>query len=120
MNFLLVGIGGGIGAICRYCAALIIKKIKKTEFPMATLVINIVGSFFLGGLVALSVKSEVYLLFGTGFLGGFTTFSTFGYEVMSLYHNQKYRECLVYIRLSVFCCLGGTILGMVVFMGIKR
>lgn len=120
MNFLLVGAGGGMGAICRYCAALIIKKIKKTEFPMATLVINIVGSFFLGGLVALSVKSEVYLLFGTGFLGGFTTFSTFGYEVMSLYHNQKYNKCVTYILLSVFCCLIGTILGMVVFTAIKR
>ena len=102
-NFLLVAFGAGLGGSMRYAISLLFKQ---HSFPFGTLVINIAGSFILGVLVALHLKNnninEGYLLFaGTGICGGFTTFSAFSYENVSLLQSGKYDLAFCYILASV-------------------
>ncbi|CAH0202151.1 Putative fluoride ion transporter CrcB [Peribacillus sp. Bi96] len=79
-----VGIGGAVGALLRYC---IILTTDHSFFPFGTLLINIVGSFLLGlinGYFASKKKSLIFLAWGSGFCGGFTTMSTFSQEMVNL------------------------------------
>lgn len=91
MNFLLVGIGGMIGAVLRYGVSLVVmgSSLALQRLPLATLIVNVVGSFILGLLAGYlrshgSMGSGVFLLLGTGVCGGFTTFSTFSLEVADM------------------------------------
>src|SRR6185295_13365844 len=90
MPYLLVGLGGFIGANARLVVARLVGALFETRFPMGTFVINISGSFLLGVLGALvadrvTPNSEALrLALGVGFLGAFTTFSTFEFESHAL------------------------------------
>jgi CrcB protein len=89
MQFLWVGIGGFLGAVARYGVSLAVARLWSGEFPLATFVVNVGGSFVLGffasfGAARLSVDPALRLLVATGFLGSFTTFSTFEYETHRL------------------------------------
>lgn len=100
INFLLVGIGAGLGAMLRYGISILIKSKWKTNFPYATFFINITGSFLLGFLVSSAVGPVWQLLLGTGFMGGYTTFSTFKVESMELKWKANYRVLFSYLGLS--------------------
>ncbi len=89
MNYLLVGLGGLLGANARYILGGLLARSLKTTFPYETLVINVVGSFVLGFFMVVAtdrfeLPPEHRLLFAIGFLGSFTTFSTFTYETLVL------------------------------------
>lgn len=91
MNFLLVGLGGALGSMTRYGVGL---AFAGTTFPFATLVVNVVGCFCIG--LALPVvdrgrllSPDMRLLIVVGFLGGFTTFSAFGYESVALMRTSS-------------------------------
>ncbi len=105
IEFVLVFIGGALGAVCRYGISVQMKRMISTEFPLATFLINLTGSFFLGLLMAASSDEPFRLLLGTGFLGGFTTFSTFQVENVTLYLRKKYLTLLGYVLLSVGMCI---------------
>lgn len=105
IEFLMVFIGGSLGAVCRYAVSIQMKRMISTEFPLATFLINLLGSFLLGLLIASPLESMMRLLLGTGFLGGFTTFSTFQVENISLYLKKNYRTLLIYVMLSVGLCI---------------
>jgi CrcB protein len=88
-NLLAVGCGGFVGALARYGASLLVARFWAREFPLATFLINVSGSFILG--VFLTIAAERLplaphwrLLIATGFVGAFTTFSTFTYETLRL------------------------------------
>ncbi|MBC1482841.1 fluoride efflux transporter CrcB [Listeria immobilis] len=100
INFLLVGIGAGLGAMLRYGISILIKSKWKTNFPYATFFINITGSFLLGFLVSSAVGPVWQLLLGTGFMGGYTTFSTFKVESMELKWKANFRVLFSYLGLS--------------------
>jgi len=92
VNILAVGVGGALGAICRFYVGTLVIKYFPHELPLATLLVNVVGSFFIGLLVGLFVflTPPEYLkgLLITGFLGALTTYSTFAIESFVLLNNN--------------------------------
>ena len=100
MNLLIVGIGGTFGGIVRYQLGKMISQRAATTFPIGTFLINITGAFCLG-LVASAGSGTVYLLLGDGFLGAYTTFSTFMYEGFHLFQGNEKLNALTYIFISL-------------------
>lgn len=113
---ILVGLGGGLGAIMRYLVSLLMKT---GYFPLGTLLINIVGSFVLGIVMASTINEPgpgaTKLFFATGICGGFTTFSAFAYENMSLLQMGKYETALLYTLISVVISIIATWIGFRIF-----
>lgn len=107
----LVLLGGSLGAVCRCAVSIQMKRIFSTRFPLATFVINLSGSFLLGLLLASGAGSMMRLFLGTGFLGGFTTFSTFQVENVTLCREGKYGMLLGYAVLSAGLCIAFAALG---------
>lgn len=97
---ILVAIGGFFGAIARYQMSLWMTKRVGNSFPWGTLFINIAGSALLGVCFGLQPQQFIILLCATGFLGAFTTFSTFSYEVIQLFVRGKHIRALLYIVIS--------------------
>ena len=88
----LLGLAGGLGAAMRFAFAEWATKRWQASFPLATLLINVTGAFALGLLTtAASASAETRLLLGTGFLGGYTTFSTLSYDSHSLFRSGQTR-----------------------------
>lgn len=109
MSYLLIGIGGALGAICRYSLGLFVARRTKSSFPFGTWIINITGSLLLGIVFNLhksgAVADWVMLLVGIGFCGAYTTFSTFGNETVQLIVANKWRLAVGYIVISVVVSL---------------
>jgi fluoride exporter len=109
MTYLLIGIGGFLGANARYFVAVWVAERLGSVFPYGTLIINVSGSFilgFLGGAIAegILVHPNWRLFFAIGFLGAYTTFSTFSFENFMLIQERLYLQALVNMLASV--CLG--------------
>lgn len=112
-NFLLVGLGGALGSMLRYVFYL---AITVKQFPLATFAVNIIGSFIIGAVLALSLKDDLFLnnwklFLATGICGGFTTFSAFSLENITLLQNEKYFIALVYIVSSIMLGIAAAWLG---------
>src|SRR5262249_41541852 len=94
--YLLVGVGGFVGAIARLLVARWVGALVETRFPLGTFIINISGSFLLGVLGTLVAEKvfpnsdAVRLALGVGFLGAYTTFSTFEYETHALFEDGSW------------------------------
>ncbi|MEW6662574.1 MAG: fluoride efflux transporter CrcB [Bacillota bacterium] len=94
MDFLWVGAGGFLGAICRFLVITWISERVNTSFPLGTFIVNASGAFVFS-LLAVLVNSmfpfekELLLLTATGFLGSYTTFSTFMYETVRLWEDGE-------------------------------
>ena len=109
-NTLLVGVGGFLGAVARYLLGGLVYRYLPATFPYATAIINVTGCFAIGLLAALVEERQllgpgVRLFWMIGFLGGYTTFSTFGYESMALMREGSHGAAL----LNVF---GQVVLGL--------
>ncbi len=100
MNILFIAFGGFIGAICRYAVTNFVKKGSTSHFPLGTFLVNITGSFLLGFLYGADVHPKLYSLLGTGFLGAFTTFSTFNLETVQLFGTRKKWLAFSYVALT--------------------
>jgi CrcB protein len=122
INIFFVGLGGFIGAVCRYLASLGIQHLlgEKTPWmPLGTLFVNIVGCFVIGLLEGLAANralfaDEIRLLVFVGVLGGFTTFSAFGFEAYTLLDNKQTGAALAHIGLHLAAGLGAVYLGILV------
>lgn len=105
IDCIAVGIGGFIGAICRYLIGMIPLK-EGCTFPIKTFLINIAGSFLIGIIAALAMKtdpldSRTVLFLKVGLCGGFTTFSSFALETADLMKDGKIHLVALYTVLSV-------------------
>jgi CrcB protein len=103
---LLIGSGGFIGSILRYYVSRLNLSTHFLSVPVGTLLVNITGSLVIGILMGLSEKSEVVstearLFLMVGLCGGFTTFSSFTMESLTLVHNGQLMQVLVYTMLSI-------------------
>jgi CrcB protein len=111
MEYILVGVGGVFGSITRYLLGKYLSEKKDMIFPIGTFVINITGAILLGLVATFQSNRNLYLLFGDGFLGAYTTFSTFMYEGFSLIQDRERVNALLYITLSIILGVIGFILG---------
>lgn len=107
---LFVGLGGAIGSMLRYCIGLINLN-DSTAFPYKTMIINVVGSFLIGLVVAFAgsisnLDANLLLFLKVGICGGFTTFSTFAFESSGLIQSGKIGIAMLYIILSVMLSIG--------------
>lgn len=118
---LIIGLGGGAGSILRYLTQVAVNKIiPELAFPLGTFIVNIVGCFLIGLLYGMSVKhswltAEWQLLLITGLCGGYTTFSSFSYESVSLISEGQFLYFGLYVGLSVLLGLCATLLGYMAF-----
>jgi CrcB protein len=97
MNLIWIGIGGTFGSVTRYQLGKVIADRSKSPFPKSTFIINIAGAILLGIATGTGVDGGLYLLIADGFLGAFTTFSTFMYEGFSLFKENEKKNAVVYI-----------------------
>lgn len=99
-----VAVGGGLGAVTRYLLDRAIASRQRSPFPLGTLVINVTGSILLGALVGVVTSRQLPIQTlswaGTGFLGGYTTFSTFTFETVRLLEDGAWRHAWMNLLLS--------------------
>jgi CrcB protein len=102
----IIGFGGFLGSISRFLLSKVIQEQANSSFPWGTMLVNIIGSFIIGVVFALSVKNNLLSpmwrnFLAIGFCGGFTTFSTFSLDNFQLLANQQLFFSLIYTLLSV-------------------
>ena len=103
-NLFYIFIGGGLGSVFRVFISNYTQKLFNVSgFPLGTFLVNIIGCFLIGVLSSyfLKVNSDLKFLLITGFCGGFTTFSTFSAENVSLWQNGDYITLVLYSLLSI-------------------
>jgi CrcB protein len=119
LDLIWVGIGGFVGANARYVMARAIQDRANSTFPLGTLTINVLGSIAIGVLATLLAERfapnhAVRLLIVTGFLGGYTTFSTYAYEAFALADRGHLVKALAYVLgsngLALVGCAAGVAL----------
>lgn len=99
-----------MGGVVRFHLGRVIARRANTAFPVATFMINVTGALLLGVVSGIGVTDTVYLLLGEGFLGAYTTFSTFMYEGFNLFRENEKLNASVYI-------LGSLVLGILGYAG---
>ena len=117
MTYLIVFLGGGIGAALRHGINLIVARTLGTAFPYGTLLINITGSFIMGLAAAYfafrgDASQHWRLFFTTGILGGYTTFSAFSLDAALLYERGEVGLAAVYVIASVAVSIAGLFAGL--------
>lgn len=115
MDYLFVALGGAIGATARYSLTNV-PLLAGLDFPVGTLLVNILGSFAIGIIAGVGTRSKMIshnatLFLKVGICGGFTTFSSFSLEVFELFTEQKFAIASLYVVVSVVGCVLGVMLG---------
>ena len=115
--WLAVGAGGAIGAVARYGVGALSLRLLGPNFPWGTLTVNVVGSALMGLFIAWLVAKEPHssamrAFVATGVLGGFTTFSTFAIDAVTLYRDKSLTVAGVYVAASVILSIGGLVAGL--------
>jgi CrcB protein len=119
IKLFLVGAGGFLGSVSRYAVSgLVYRILGNPYFPYGTLAVNVAGCLLIGFLGGLAESRQLFnpemrLLVFIGFIGGFTTFSTFGYEVFGFARDGQIISSLINILLHVILGIGATWLGYV-------
>jgi fluoride exporter len=113
---LLVAAGGAVGSVARYLMASSIQTATGWAFPLGTVLVNILGCFLIGILYVLLVarpdpRHDLRALLMVGMMGGFTTFSSFSLETVTMAMNGNFGGATLNVVISVAACLVGTILG---------
>ena len=109
-ELLLIALGGASGALCRYGLVNFVKFGSNGHFPYGTLIVNLIGSFFIGVMYVLiterlALHPDWRHILVVGFLGAFTTFSTFSLEAVTLLESGHIATAAVYVLSSLFICI---------------
>ena len=116
-----VALGGAIGATLRWGLGVWLFRVTGPGFPVAVMTANVIGSFLMGLFVVFAAKkglTHLSPLIMTGLLGGFTTFSAFSLETVTLWERGAMGQAAAYVALSVGLSIGGLILGLIVARGV--
>ena len=118
----LVALGGAIGASLRWLTGVaVLRALGPSDFPLAIIAVNVIGSFLMGVfVVAAAQKGLTHLspFVMTGLLGGFTTFSAFSLETMTLIERGQTGHAALYIAISVGVSIGALALGLILARGV--
>jgi len=106
LNYLYIAAGGAFGALSRYLLSTWIYNKSQSAFPLGTFIVNIIGCFLLGAFYTLTLEKsvispQVRMMISVGFLGAFTTFSTFSLETMNIIKANNLTLALLNVGLSV-------------------
>lgn len=118
--YLLVAIGGALGSVARYGTGVLVGKVWDSTFPLATMLINVVGSLAMGLFIGYLVRTtpgwqaDGRLFVAVGILGGFTTFSSFSLDAISMLERGEVGPALFYVVGSVVIGLAALFGGLVV------
>jgi CrcB protein len=117
-DVLYVALFGAMGCLARYFLSGWVYDLIGRTLPYGTLAVNVIGAFLIGLVMEFSLRSaavspELRIGLSIGFLGGFTTFSTFSYETFRLLESAQLPEALANVLLSVTACLAFTFLGII-------
>lgn len=117
----LVALGGALGAVLRYLSGIgVVRLLGHHDFPLAIMTVNIVGSFLMGVFVVAAAQrglTHFSPFVMTGLLGGFTTFSAFSLETVTLIERGAAMQAALYVALSVGLSVGALVLGLIVARG---
>ena len=117
---LQVALGGAIGAALRFLTGVGILRLIGPGFPIAVMAVNVLGSFLIGLFVVFATQRGVTQLnpfVMAGLLGGFTTFSAFSLEAVSLFELGAIGQAMAYVLMSVVLSIGGLMLGLIIARG---
>jgi CrcB protein len=114
--YIFIALGGATGACLRYFLSQLMLQWCGKGFPFGTLLVNIVGSFFLGFLYSLLEHGQLEAALwrttvGIGFLGALTTFSTFSVDTLMLFQQGLWFKAALNVTLNIMCCLFAAWLG---------
>lgn len=122
MIAILISLFGGVGASTRFIADGLLRSILGRRFPWATMIINVIGSFILGLVVGVTIAhpetKNIELIIGTGFCGGFTTFSTATFESIRLLQEKRYVSFWLQFLGNFLLCLA--VAGVGIWLGGSR
>lgn len=115
MLYVMIAIGGSAGALTRYLVSAFINNLVSSSFPAGTLFLNITGSFIIGFLFqiyqSVLVSDEVKMLVTVGFLGSYTTFSTYSLETLNLLLANQYKSAVINVAVSNVLAVSMSLLG---------
>ena len=117
-NLLAIAIGGSLGAVMRYLTSVSVHKLLGAGFPYGTLTVNVIGSLLMGFISILLLERLMLADFWRpiiiiGFLGAFTTFSTFSMETFNLIEAGEMAKAFINMFVNVLFCLCATWLGVI-------
>ena len=122
-NQLAIAIGGALGAVARYLSVAYFAKSLGVTYPWGTLLVNVAGSFVMGVLVILFAATDwlpenIKMLATVGFLGSYTTFSTFSLDTMNLLQAGFTSQALLYMAASLIVCVAACAIGLLLARGL--
>lgn len=121
--YLLVAIGGALGSMARYGTGVLVGKFWTSSFPLGTMLINIAGSIAMGLFIGYLVRTtpswqaDGRLFVAVGIFGGFTTFSSFSLDAISMIERGEWGQALLYVLVSVLVGIGGLYAGLMLVRG---
>lgn len=114
MSALAVAVGAALGAPVRFLVDLALRSVLGAAFPWGTFAVNAAGSLLLGGLLGLPLSPQAMAVWGTGFCGALTTYSTFALETVQLARGGQGRRAAVYVLVSLALGIGSAWAGLAV------
>jgi CrcB protein len=114
VKFIHVAIGGAIGATARYGVSELVQMRTRGSFPWGTMAVNVIGCLLMGTLAPVlmeKLRPEHRLLILTGMFGAFTTWSSFGYEAISMLNQGQFRNAVIYVLATNVVCLLAVLIG---------